>query len=51
MRGWQSVITRLTRHARNIGLCPHRKNPRFYRGVPFRLEESKSGCMMRPEYF
>ena len=30
-------ITRLTRHARNIGLCPHMKNPRFYRGVPFLL--------------
>ena len=26
-------ITSLTRHARNIGLCPHRKNPRFYRNL------------------
>ena len=25
----------LTRCARNRGLCPHMKNPRFYRGVPF----------------
>ena len=25
----------LTRYARNRGLCPHMKNPRFYRGVPF----------------
>ena len=24
----------LTRYARNRGLCPHMKNPRFYRGVP-----------------
>jgi len=24
-----------TYYARNIGLCPHMKNPRFYRGVPF----------------